>query len=428
MDYTAPDGTDAIQDSDGRKAVSFSGQEVTNNTASSGTPRSEPVQAPGSLKVVRHESGKLRASWNAPDSGPSPTGYTLQWKESGTNWDDVDDLSETDVTGSSHVISGLTDEVEYAVRVISYNDDVESAPSGEVTATPQETVPPTPSSASVDRATLTITFDEPLDAGETPDKSAFAVTVAGNSRGVDAVSVSGSAVTLTLATAVSEGDTVTVDYTASADDSAVGLQDLAGNAAASFSGLDAGNDTQAADQLTATVHDVPGSHDGSTVFTFELRFSENFYVSYKTLRDHAFTVMGGEVTGARRLAPPSHIGWEIQVEPDGDGAATIVLPVTTDCTAEGAICTQDRRPLSGGLLLVVPGPNTPATGAPTIRGTAQVGETLATDTTGIADDDGLDSAAFSYQWLAGDAEINGATASRCTPLLPPTRARPSRCK
>ena len=414
VDYTKPSGTDVIKDTQGWEADSFTGQEVTNNTVSAGTGKSQAPGSPTILKVARHESGQLKASWNAPDSGTAPTGYTLQWKESADDWDDADDVPETDVTGTSHVISGLTDEVEYAVRVIAYNDDVESAPSGEVTATPQETVAPWPSSATVDGATMTITFDEPLDAGETPDNSAFVVTVAGNSRGVSAVAVSGSAVTLTLVTAVSEGDTVTVDYTAPADDSVARLQDLAGNAASSFSGLDAGNNTQAADQLTTSAHDVPGSHDGSTVFTFELRFSENFYLSYKTLRDHAFTVTGGEVTGARRLASPSNIGWEIQVEPDGDGAATIVLPVTTDCTAEGAICTEQGRMLSGGLLLVVPGPNTPATGAPTITGTAQVGETLAADTTGTADDDGLDSAAFTYQWLADDAEINGATASTYT--------------
>ena len=73
--------------------------------------------------------------------------------------------------------------------------------------------------------------------------------------------------------------------------------------------------------------------------------------------------------------------------------------------------------LSGGPLLVVPGPNTPppppntpATGAPTISGTAQVGETLTANTTDISDHDGLDNATFAYQWLADDAEINGATA------------------
>ncbi len=53
--------------------------------------------------------------------------------------------------------------------------------------------------------------------------------------------------------------------------------------------------------------------------------------------------------------------------------------------------------------------NTPATGQPTISGTAQVGETLTADTSGISDADGLAIATFAYQWLADDAEIAGAT-------------------
>ena len=164
VDYTAPDGQDFIRDTHGRKAASFSGQAVSNDTASSGNGKSDPAQTPGapkSLSVVRHESGKLRASWGAPDSGPAPTGYTVQWKESGDDWADQDDVSEIDVTKTSHVITGVTDGVEYAVRVIAYNDDAESAPSKEITATPQETAPPAPSSASVDGASLTITFESP---------------------------------------------------------------------------------------------------------------------------------------------------------------------------------------------------------------------------------------------------------------------------
>ena len=54
-------------------------------------------------------------------------------------------------------------------------------------------------------------------------------------------------------------------------------------------------------------------------------------------------------------------------------------------------------------------PNSPATGVPTITGVVQVGETLTAETTGIADADGLDNAVFSYQWLADDADISGAT-------------------
>ena len=54
-------------------------------------------------------------------------------------------------------------------------------------------------------------------------------------------------------------------------------------------------------------------------------------------------------------------------------------------------------------------PNSPATGAPTISGTVQVGEALTADTSGLADADGLTNATFSYQWLADDTEIAGAT-------------------
>ena len=59
-------------------------------------------------------------------------------------------------------------------------------------------------------------------------------------------------------------------------------------------------------------------------------------------------------------------------------------------------------------------PNRPATGAPAIGGTAQVGETLTTDTSGIADADGLDNVTFIYQWIANDSEIQGEVASAYT--------------
>ena len=57
--------------------------------------------------------------------------------------------------------------------------------------------------------------------------------------------------------------------------------------------------------------------------------------------------------------------------------------------------------------------NSPATGQPTISGTLRVGETLTSDTSGIADEDGLESVTYLYQWLVGDGasetDIAGAT-------------------
>ena len=61
-----------------------------------------------------------------------------------------------------------------------------------------------------------------------------------------------------------------------------------------------------------------------------------------------------------------------------------------------------------------PSQNSPATGVPSISGTAQVGETLTPDTSGIADADGLDNATFSYQWQVDDTDITGATDSTYT--------------
>ena len=113
--------------------------------------------------------------------------------------------------------------------------------------------------------------------------------------------------------------------------------------------------------LTAATHDAPGSHNGQEKFTFELRFSEELGTgfSYKTLRDHAFTVTRGEVVGARRLDSDSdtpNIRWEISVTPDSTADVTVELPVTTDCEAQGAICAEDGTMLSSPLKFTVMGP------------------------------------------------------------------------
>ena len=44
-----------------------------------------------------------------------------------------------------------------------------------------------------------------------------------------------------------------------------------------------------------------------TSFTFELRFGEEFSLSYRTLWGHAFKVTGGSVTRAQRIEQGSNI-------------------------------------------------------------------------------------------------------------------------
>ena len=43
-----------------------------------------------------------------------------------------------------------------------------------------------------------------------------------------------------------------------------------------------------------------------------------------------------------------------------------------------------------------------------------MGETLTADTSGIADEDGLTNVSYSYQWVADDTDIDGATDSSYT--------------
>ena len=135
---------------------------------------------------------------------------------------------------------------------------------------------------------------------------------------------------------------------------------------------DVGNDESLTSQATVAVAaapepltgrlkvSAPATHDGSVESTFEIEFSEGVELSYATLRDHAFNVTGGSVEKAQRTDQPSNIPWLITVKPhvtgDAAGDVTTQLPATTDCDAQGAICSGDDRKLSNSLGFTVSGP------------------------------------------------------------------------
>ena len=278
--------------------------------------------APGAPEVSAHDSTSLAVAWTEPasDGGSAVTGYKLQWKEAADSWDTPEDVSEAAATGTSYTITGLTGGTEYSVRVLAINDVGESLPSEDGSGTPRETVPPELSEASVDGAALTLAFSEDLTETPLPAVNTFRVNVGEDTRGVDSLEISGSTVTLTLASAVTSSDEVTVSYTVPTDAAAARLKDLSDNPAESF-----------ADQA-----------------------------------------------------------------------------VTNNTAAAQRRSRQQQE-------------NSPATGSPTISGTAQVGETLTASTTDISDTDGLTKVSYAYQWTANDgtsdSDIAGATARTYT-LVP----------
>ena len=340
---------------------------------------------PGHLNVFPNDAEALDVYWEAPasDGGSDITGYKVQWKESADSWDTPADVSEATVSGTIHTITGLTDGVEYSVRVLATNGVGDSPPSVEQTGTPRETKAPEMVRPRVDGATLKVLYDEALDEGSAPPTDSFDVRVACTcddttwldeeaKRAVESVSVDGDTVVLTLVSAATSEDVVVVSYTPPSDAGTARTRDLAGNAAAGFNSTEVFNDTDETAEseengepeettegetpLTVSLEATTESHNGTDAFTFEIRFSEELPLSYKTLRDLAFTVSGGEVLKAQRLDKPSNIRWLITVEPDSNGDVTVVLPVTTDCDADGAVCTADGRKLSNRLEFTVSGP------------------------------------------------------------------------
>ena len=105
---------------------------------------------------------------------------------------------------------------------------------GAFAATALDGTGPAAGSGSVSGRDVTLYFDEALDVGSVPAAGDFAVTVADVDRNVDAVTVRGSAVFLTLASEAMAGETVKVSYTKPTGVGARPLMDMAGNEAATF--------------------------------------------------------------------------------------------------------------------------------------------------------------------------------------------------
>ena len=276
------------------------------------------------------------------DDGLTNVSYSYQWIAGG--------LDIAGATGSSYTLTSNEQGMTVRVRV-TFTDDagnaesLTSAATAQVAArsnTPATSQPTISGTPQVDE-TLTVDTSGISDDDGLTNVSYSYQWIAG---GLDIAGATGSSYTLT---SNEQGKTVRVRVTFTDDDgNAESLTSAATEAV-----------TAKPTPLTASFRNVPNSHDGQTAFTFELRFSEEFGISYVTLRDHAFSVTGGTVNKAKRLTQGSNIGWTITVTPDSAADVTIVLPSTTDCDADGAVCTADGRKLSNRLELTVAGPGGP---------------------------------------------------------------------
>ena len=159
---------------------------------------------------------------------------------------DGDDGSSAFTGGNASNVTGATkSNIAIDFTNAAASQDPPSQPGTNPPTNPPtgDTTAPSLSTATVDGATLTLTYSESLDTDSVPGRNAFDVTVDGSARNLattNPVGVSDQSVTLTLSSPVEHGQTVTLDYTVPASNP---IRDEAGNRAFPFTGKDVTNDT-----------------------------------------------------------------------------------------------------------------------------------------------------------------------------------------
>ena len=374
---------------------------------------------PKNLRVVG-DGGTVKLNWDAPDDA-TVTGYRIERRRA--NGPHRDNHTLVEDTGSSE--TGYTDQsaekgVEYEYRVSARNADGAGEASGWVSAAPDEE-PVASEDVAVWSATMTVEWVYQgygyysTDAKKAGSLSPASFEVDGTTYTVKMVETQGwmyigvdrelpfDFVLELNGTRFASGDASFRSYSygniykwektglslRDGDTVEVRLlrafeEETAVNSAATGAPIIRGT-VQVGETLTA---DTSGIADEDGL--------ENVSFSYQWLADDA--AIAGATDSTYTLADADE-GKAIKVEvsfTDDDGNEETLTSEATDAVA------------------AAPPENNEATGAPTISGTAQVGETLTVDTSGIADEDGLDNANFSYQWLADDADIAGATGSNYT--------------
>ena len=416
----ATNSTYTVQASDAGKTVKVRvtftddvGREESLTSAATAVVTATVPGAPQFPAVERGGTGELVVSWEEPDSngGSSVTGYTVQWKEATGDWDTSADVSEATTTDTSYTISSLSLGTEYSVRVIATNSVGDGPASAEVTETADAQTSQQQVRAENTPATGAPTISGSLQVGETLMADTSGI---GDADGIanakfhyqwiaDDAEIAGATGSTYTLTESEEGKVIKVR---------VSFADDGGNdetlTSAATGAVSPTSEQEQTQEATDRPHGLSASvEDGSVVLTWNAPDDTSSVTMYRILRQRPEE---GETT------PLVYVAYTLSR--DTGYTDTAVDPGTLyTYSVQAADFLGYVGEASAPASVRIPGTataNSAATGAPTILGMAQVGETLTANTSGISDSDGLTNATFSYQWIADDADIAGATASTYT--------------
>ncbi len=368
--------------------------------------------APRHLEVINTDHG-LAALWHEPlDDGNSPvTHYLLQWKLRSESWSDQNAVSEVAVNPPSsihsfpgHLISGLTNESIYDLRVIAVNAHGESPPSNEHFGMPQKNGLKAVRK-TVNGDVVTLTYNHALDTTSVPDKGRFIVLANSGLRPIGSVDISGRNVNLTLESGVNAADRVTVRYIVPPVPDEEAIRDTTGRYAYTIDSrtgqlvVENLTDPAGVEDLTSEFVGIPSNHDGAgDELRFKIRFSEPVRIDSGPPHGYLLEVEGGRVTSAWWVERDTTL-WQIVLVPEDDHDITVTLPAGRPCidqNVRGGPCASGDRKLTTRLEHTITGDD----GARGPRSLDPKGENLDEG----ADDTSKDGKSESVEEETGDEE------------------------
>ena len=326
------------------------------------------------------------------------TSFSYQWERQDLVTEDVTDIPGA--TGATYEVT--SDDRDSAIRVsVSYTDDggnnVTLTSFWVLTITPPNNLPtgaPTISGAAQVGETLTAdTSDIGDDDGLT--NVAFSYQWLAND-GISDTDIAGETDSSYTLAASDEGKTIKVRV--SFTDDAANEETL--TSAATSEVVAAGAPTEP----PGRPHNLTGAAnaDGTVTLSWDAP-NDDSVTGYQILRRRP---REGEGT---LLVHVNDTGSTATEYTDNDVTADVLHAYRVKAINAVGLSRQSNFVNMTPTLPAEPAQNSPATGRPAISGTAQVGETLTADTSGISDADGLADATFAYQWLADGTGIDGAT-------------------
>ena len=386
-------------------AINTNGTGVPSNVANATTGATAPG-APTGLTATASGTTAINLSWSAPAStgGSAITGYNIEVSPNGTSgW--TDQVANTGNANTTYAHTGLTAGTTRHYRVSAINANGTGVPSNVDSATTGTTVPgaPTGLTATASGTTaINLSWSAPASTGGSaitgykievsPDGSSWSDLVADTGStdtayahmGLDPATTRHYRVSTINAVGTSDASDSASTTTASTNTAATGAPTITGTA-------------QVGQVLTATVGTIadvdglpdPFFSDAATTIAWIRVATDNTETNIASATASTYTL------GAADLGTTIKV--RVSFTDDASNAETLTSAATAAVSAAA---------------------NTLATGAPTITGTAQVGQTLTAGTTAIMDADGLTAVQaiglYKFQWIrvaTDNSETNIASAT-----------------